>query len=315
MQRALELAARGRGSVSPNPCVGCVVVKNGRIVGEGYHHRYGGPHAEILALKEAGPNAKGATLYVTLEPCTHWGKTPPCAPEVAHSGVKQIFIAMKDPNPIVSGKGVRALQQAGLRVRVGTQKAAAENLNRGFVTWMTKKRPHVIFKIAMTLDGKIATRTGDSKWISNDASRRLVHKLRAESDAVLIGSRTALTDKPSLTSHGAGRNPMRFVVTSSGRSGRGKRLSARQILHELARHNVSQLLLEGGGETAWPFIKENLIDEMYVFIAPKIVGGKTAPTPVGGTGFAKIQQALKLNSISVTRIGDDMLVHGFNKAA
>lgn len=311
MRRALDLAVRGKGFVSPNPCVGCVIVKNGKIVGEGYHREFGGPHAEVNALRHAGSAAKGSTVYLTLEPCTHWGKTPPCAPELIRANVKRVVIAMEDPNPIVSSRGVSALRKAGIDVIIGVEEEAARNLIRSFITWMTKKRPHVILKMAMTLDGKIATATGDSKWISSKASRALGHKLRAESDAILVGSTTARRDKPALTSHGAGRDPKRFVVSSGGR----KQMKAREILSELARQNMAQVLVEGGGETAWPFIKENLVDELYFFIAPKIIGGRTAPSPVGGEGFRRVEQGLKLGAYSVMRIGDDVLIHALNKAA
>lgn len=350
MHRALELAARGKGRVSPNPCVGCVIVKKGKMVGEGYHQRFGGPHAEVLALNEAGRNARQATAYVTLEPCNHWGKTPPCVPQLVNAGIKQVYIAMKDPNPIVAGRGIRALKKAGIRVQSGMEEKAAATLNRSYITWMKRKRPHTVAKMALTLDGKSATASGESKWISGEASRRLVHKLRAESDAVLIGANTANRDNPSLTSHGAGRNPLRIILDPHLRtkkslrvyrdrqaktlvvvdpsksfsrerelqkrgvqilrtSLRFNRVNLLQLLKNISKINVSQLFIEGGGETIWPFIEHGLLDEIYFFIAPKILGGRSALTPVEGTGFKKIAQALKLRDVSVSRSGEDILVH------
>jgi diaminohydroxyphosphoribosylaminopyrimidine deaminase / 5-amino-6-(5-phosphoribosylamino)uracil reductase len=212
MQRALSLAGLGKGNVSPNPLVGCVIAKNGKIVGQGYHREFGGPHAEVYALRMAGPKAKGATAYITLEPCIHFGKTPPCAPQLIKSGIKKAVIAMKDPNPIVSGRGIRALKNAGIEVEVGMGANEAQFINRPYVTWMTKKRPFVLLKMAMTLDGKIATASGDSRWISGEESRRLVHQMRSETDAVLVGTNTVQKDNPLLTSHGWKKNPVRVIL-------------------------------------------------------------------------------------------------------
>ncbi len=212
MQHAVRLAARGRGRVSPNPMVGCVIVKSGKVVGEGHHAFYGGPHAEVNALKKAGRKARGATVYLTLEPCSHWGKTPPCLPLLIENGVKQAYIAMRDPNPMVAGRGIKGLKKAGVRVFTGLEEAAARELNRPFITWMTQKRPYTILKLAMTLDGKTASRTGDSKWISSPASRKKVHALRSQVDAILVGANTAIKDNPALTSHGHGKNPLRVVL-------------------------------------------------------------------------------------------------------
>ncbi len=305
MQRALELAARGKSSVSPNPCVGCVIVKNGKIVGEGHHEEFGGPHAEVIALRKAGPLAAGATAYITLEPCTHWGKTPPCAPIVINAGIKRVIIAMKDPNPIVSGNGIAELRKARIKTEVGIEEKAARHLNRSYILWMTEKRPYVVLKMAMTLDGKIASKAGESKWISSETSRRLVHKLRAESDAVLVGSRTAMLDKPTLTSHGHGRDPLKIILQ--------RKTNLKTLLSSLATNNVAQLLVEGGGETAWRFVSENLVDELYFFIAPKILGGRDAISPVEGEGFKRIKDALPLHDLSVTRVEQDILVHAFTK--
>lgn len=215
MKRALRLAEKGRGRTSPNPMVGAVLVKNGDIVGEGYHARPGGPHAEIVALQQAGQEASGAVLYLNLEPCTHYGKTPPCAPQVIQSNVNRVVIGMEDPNPSVKGSGVEALRRAGLNVEVGILERECRKLNEVFCKYILKKEPFVILKVAATLDGKIATRKGDSKWISGEASRHLVHQLRARVDGVLVGIGTVLKDDPKLTARiPKGRDPYRIVLDS-----------------------------------------------------------------------------------------------------
>ena len=218
MQRALAIAAAGVGYVSPNPLVGCVIVKDGRIVGEGYHERYGGPHAEANALRDAGAEARGATLYVTLEPCCHTGKTPPCADAVLQAGVQRVVMAAQDPNPKVSGGGLARLRDAGIEVAVGVGEAEARRLNETFWHYMQTQRPFVTLKCAVTLDGKIATRTGASRWITGAAARERGHRLRHAADAILVGSGTALQDDPQLTtrlSDGGGVNPLRIVVDSA----------------------------------------------------------------------------------------------------
>ncbi len=351
MQRAISLAARGKGRVSPNPCVGCVIVKNGKIVGEGFHPVFGGPHAEIVALKNAGARAHGADMYVTLEPCVHQGKTGPCALRVIEAGLKTVHVAMKDPFKLVAGRGIRQLQKAGIKVTVGLESEAAHLLNRGFITWATRHRPHVVLKMATSLDGKIATRTGHNRWISGPQSRQLVHRLRAECDAVLVGTSTAEADNPNLTSHGAGRDPLRVVIDTKLRlspklnlfsdhkartlvltsdkapaarqralekkgvqvlrvpSFKGA-LDIRKALTVLAQTGVSQLLLEGGGETAWHFLNADVVDEVVYFVAPVLVGGKSSPTSVGGEGFPTMDASRRVKILTTVRVGDDILVHG-----
>ncbi len=351
MRRALNLALKGKGQVSPNPCVGCVIVKNGKVVGEGYHQKFGGPHAEVFALNQAGSKAKGATLYINLEPCSHWGKTPPCVPQLLKAGIKKVFVAMEDPNPKVSGRGIQILRKGGLQIHLGLEKRIAEELNQSFITWMTQKRPYIVLKMAMSLDGKIASASGDSKWISSPLSRRLVHELRAGSDAVLIGANTAIKDNPSLTAHGAGRNPIRvildphlrtpeslriykdkkaptLVITSLNSSLKKARFlqrkgiqilrlglkygkfELRDVVRNISKVNVSQLFIEGGGETAWSFICHRLVDEILVFVAPIIIGGKDSKTPVEGAGFKRIKDALKIKLLSITPLGPDVLIRG-----
>jgi diaminohydroxyphosphoribosylaminopyrimidine deaminase/5-amino-6-(5-phosphoribosylamino)uracil reductase len=215
MKQALRLAEAGRGRTSPNPVVGAVLVKKGKVVGEGYHAKIGEPHAEIIALRQAREKARGAALYLNLEPCTHYGRTPPCVPQVVKAGVKRVVIGMEDPNPLVNGKGIEALRKSGLDVNVGVLEKECRRLNEAFCKYILKKEPFVLLKVAATLDGKIATRSGDSKWISGEASRRFVHKLRDQVDGVLVGIGTVLRDDPLLTARmKEGREPYRIVLDS-----------------------------------------------------------------------------------------------------
>jgi len=218
MRRALELAQRGRGRTSPNPMVGALLLKEGRIVGEGFHARAGEPHAEANALSAAGPDAAGATLYVTLEPCVQYGRTPPCVDAILEAGVARVIIGTRDVNPQVAGRGVRSLVDAGVPVEAGILEEESSRLNEAYVTWMTERRPFVILKAAVSLDGKIATYRGDSRWISTEASRRRTHALRNEVDAVMVGAETVVRDDPELTVRlleGDVRNPLRVVVDSA----------------------------------------------------------------------------------------------------
>jgi len=226
MRRALELALGGRGHTSPNPLVGAVLVRDGVVVGEGYHAQLGGPHAEVAALDAAGERARGATLYVTLEPCCHTGRTPPCTEAILRAGVSKVIAAVQDPNPAVRGQGLARLREAGLAVEVGPCEAEARALNAAFFTWVTKGRPLGILKAAMSLDGKIATRTGEARWITGEPARRRAHEMRAESDAILIGAETALRDDAMLTARevSAPRQPLRVVVDSRARLPLSRRL-------------------------------------------------------------------------------------------
>lgn len=218
MQQALELARGGLGFVSPNPLVGCVLVKDGAVVGRGYHQRFGGPHAEVHALHEAGPQARGAVLYVNLEPCSHMGKTPPCADAVIQAGISRVVVALRDPNPLVAGTGLARLAAAGIVVTVGVCEAAAYKLNEAFIKFITTRRPFVTLKSAITLDGKIATRTGASRWITGELARQEGHRLRHAADAILVGIGTVLQDDPQLTTRlpdQQGANPLRVIVDST----------------------------------------------------------------------------------------------------
>jgi diaminohydroxyphosphoribosylaminopyrimidine deaminase/5-amino-6-(5-phosphoribosylamino)uracil reductase len=353
MRQALELAERGRGYVEPNPLVGAVVVRDGALVGEGWHRRYGEAHAEVNALAAAGEAARGATLYVTLEPCCHHGKTPPCTDAVLRAGVSRVVAAMLDPFPQVAGKGADILRAAGVAFEVGVLEAEARRLNAPYLTLLREGRPYVLAKWAMTLDGKIATRTGDSKWISNEESRRRVHELRGRVDAILVGVGTALADDPQLTARPPGpRTATRIVLDSRCRLPLTSRLvtmartvptlvattaaapggavqaleaqdcevlrlpdadgrpDVRALLAELGRRRMMNLLIESAGAVLGSFLDANVIDEVHVFIAPRLAGGAAARTPIGGVGVETIAQALALTEWNVHTLGGDLYIQG-----
>lgn len=353
MTRALELAERGRGAVEPNPLVGCVIARGAEIIGEGWHQRFGGPHAEIEALRIAGSRAKGATLYVTLEPCCHHGKTPPCTDAVIASGVARVVVAGRDPFPQVDGGGIERLQQAGIDVTVGVREAEARRLNAPYLKLLSTGRPWIIAKWAMTLDGKLATRDGDSRWISCEASRQIVHRLRGRVDAIVVGLRTAELDDPLLTARPPGpRVATRIVLDSQARLASDSQLvrtasetpvmvatgpsappdqcrrlheggcevfSATsddpqqrliELLDDLGRRRMTNVLVEGGGQLLGTLFDADLVDEVHVFIAPKIIGGRDATTPVAGIGKSLMADALPLADATVERSGDDVYVHG-----
>lgn len=346
MRRAIEMAKRGKGFVSPNPLVGAVFVKNGKIITEGYHKKFGGDHAEIIAIKNAGKNKfflAGSTLYVNLEPCVHFGKTSPCVPELVKAGISRAVIAMKDPNPLVCGRGIASLRKAGIEVVVGCLKKEAEALNKKFIKRMLSGMPFIAIKVAMSLDGKIATRTGDSKWITSDMSRKYVRNLRDKYDAILVGSNTVLKDDPFLK--GIKREQERIILDSNLKIPltskvfrdknvfvattkkapksklkilekrkipfkifKGEKIPLRPLLRFLANKNISSILVEGGSGIFGSFVDEKLVDKFYWFIAPKIIGGKNAKTAIGGEGVSKIAQAMDLNDCSFKKIGQDILM-------
>jgi len=355
MARALELAERAAGRTSPNPMVGAVVVKDGRIVGEGYHAAAGQPHAEVVALRQAGAAARGATLYVTLEPCCHFGRTPPCTREVVRAGVARVVAAMLDPNPRVAGRGAEELRQAGVQVQVGCREEEARRLNEAFCKYITTGVPFVTYKAALSLDGKVATACGDSRWISGEESRRLVHRLRDRCDAVVVGVGTVLADDPLLTARiEGGRDPVRVVVDSRGRipltarllqSGspaptlvattaamdretrsaleampgvevielppREGRVDLGPLLRALGLRGIVSVLLEGGPTLAASFLAEGWVDKIMFFLAPLLIGGQRAPSPLGGEGVARLQDACRLRDVSVERVGEDILVTAY----
>jgi diaminohydroxyphosphoribosylaminopyrimidine deaminase/5-amino-6-(5-phosphoribosylamino)uracil reductase len=309
MNRALQLASLGMGSVSPNPMVGCVIVCEGTIIGEGYHERYGELHAEVNAVHAVADRnlLPKSTVYVTLEPCSHHGKTPPCADLLVDCKVKKVIICNNDPNPLVGGEGIQKLRQAGIEVETGLLEERGLVLNRRFFTAMKRKRPYIILKWAQTTDGFVARKNFDSKWISNQYSRQLVHKWRSEEDAILIGTNTAKYDNASLTTRDwKGKNPLRVLldrnlsleqslhlfdgtvptlcfteVTGDGRNCEivtMKHLRLSEVLDELVGRGIQSLIVEGGAKLLQSFIKEGLWDEARVFVANlKFVSGIAAP--------------------------------------
>ncbi len=352
MSRALELAERGRGYVEPNPLVGAVVVRNDRIVGEGWHEKYGQPHAEVNALIRAGVEALGATLYVTLEPCCHHGKTPPCTDAVLRAGIRRVVASMLDPFPDVGGKGIAILREAGVEVEVGLGGPAAHRLNAPYLMRL-RGRPWIHAKWAMTLDGKIASFTGSSKWITSEAARAKVHELRGRMDGIIIGRRTLIADDPLLTARPAGPRVATRIVLTSGKEAlpddcqllrtidqapvlvitteesaanankwlqRGAEVVPLigasdsfipAVLRELGRRGMTNVLVEGGGATLGSFLDARLIDEVHAFIAPKLLGGERAFSPIGGRGIEQMADALSLHDTTLDRLGDNVYVHGY----
>ncbi len=351
MRQALELARRGRGAVEPNPLVGALVVREGQAVGEGWHRQFGGPHAEVEALRSAGERARGATVYVTLEPCCHQGKTAPCTQALVEAGVARVVVACRDPFPPVGSGGVPQLETAGVAVEVGLLRRQAQQLNAPYFKLRATGRPFVTAKWAMTLDGKVATRTGDSRWVSSEAARERVHQLRARCDAVLVGIGTALTDDPLLTCRAPGTRTLTRIVLDSGarlpvesrlvrttgdapllvvvseralpdrlRSLRErgaevlvlpsaeKGVSVEALLDELGRREMTNLLVEGGPTVLADLFERKLVDEVVVYIAPKVVGGQAAPGAVSGEGVATMAEALRLDVRSIEQVGDDLEV-------
>lgn len=351
MREALRIARNAEGRTSPNPMVGAVIVKDGRIIAEGWHRQAGTPHAEVHALNMAGTLAEGATLYVTLEPCSHFGRTPPCANKIVDAKIARVVVAMTDPNPLVAGRGIEILKAAGIAVDVGVLESDARRLNEVFVKYITQKIPFVTAKFACSLDGKIATATGESQWISCAESRALTHRLRDISDAIMVGVGTVLVDNPSLTARvEGGKNPIRVVVDSFARTppaskiitdglaptiiattsnapvekitalknagaqiitaGNGAHVDLKNLMTELAAREITSVLVEGGGTLNFSMIRAGLVDKILAFIAPKIIGGKNALTPVEGAGFESLADAVHLENLTAEKIGADILLSG-----
>jgi diaminohydroxyphosphoribosylaminopyrimidine deaminase / 5-amino-6-(5-phosphoribosylamino)uracil reductase len=352
MRRALALAELGRGAVEPNPMVGAVVVDaSGAVAGEGWHTRFGGPHAEVVAFSAAGDRARGGTLYVTLEPCCHHGKTPPCTDAVLRAGVRRVVVSGVDPFPKVAGGGIGILRGAGLLVDVGLCEAESQSLNAPYLKLLATGTPWVIAKWAMTLDGKIATRTGESKWISNDDSRRRVHELRGRVDALLVGRGTVVADDPLLTARPLGpRVAARVVLSTSGelparcqlldtaravpvivftRTGNESKLTAWSaagaevvavpectvpaILADLGRRRFTNVLVEGGAGVLGAFHDADALDEVQAYLAPKLFGGVAAPGPIGGLGVASVADAFE--DVWFAAVGTDLLVVARRRSA
>ena len=355
LERAIELAERGRGHVSPNPLVGAVVVRDGDVVGEGWHAMVGGPHAEVAAIADAGDtDLKGATMYVSLEPCCHDGRTPPCTDAIVEAGIARVVVASDDPTEKASGRGLGILRDEGIEVAVaeGELAARARLLNQAFRKHARTGRPWVLFKSAMTLDGKVATETGDSKWISSAASRELGHRWRADCDAVAVGIGTALRDDPQLTARipDADRQPRRIVFDTTARLpvtsnlvrmapevpltvvvSRAARRTAVSTLEtagadvvvatganepdrvasallQLGASGITSILLEGGPHLAGAFYDAGEVDEVRLFLAPIVLGGRTARDPLEGEGTETIAEAMRALTLDCERSGDDLLV-------
>lgn len=334
MQHALELAQKGRFTCSPNPMVGCVIVRDDMIIAEGWHQHAGCAHAEVNALKACEQPLSGAELYVTLEPCCHQGKTPPCVDAIIQSGIKRVYVACLDPNPQVSGKGVALLQQAGISVDVGLGQVEAMQLNRDFFHYVTQQKPYVIAKWAMSIDGKLATKTGDSKWISNAKSRQNVHQLRHQVDAIIVGANTAQIDNPQLTVRNDNneaalpdaQQPWRIILDGTHKIPKHLKLFSKELkqktrlaseimqqnsytlsnlLTTLAGMDIKSVLVEGGANTLSRFFAEQLIDEIHCFMAPKIIGGDVSAFQHSGVDL--VSEAQHFHLMNVQRFDDDVL--------
>jgi diaminohydroxyphosphoribosylaminopyrimidine deaminase/5-amino-6-(5-phosphoribosylamino)uracil reductase len=356
MQRAIEIAQQGLGNVEPNPMVGCVIANQEQLLAEGYHEQFGQAHAEVNALASVAPDAdlSQASLYVTLEPCCHQGKTPPCTTAIIDAGIKRVVVATTDPNGQVNGRGIELLKATGIEVLLGVCEPQANSLIAPYVNVTQNNRPWIIAKWAMTLDGKIATTSGSSQWISNAESRAVVHQLRGRMDAILIGHKTACCDNPHLTARPAEttakRQAIRIVLAQTPALHLDNHLvcSANEIpvvvtagpdadadhcqqlidkgveilafddnqriidglLSELYQRQVTNLLVEGGSQLLGSLFDRQLIDEVRVFIAPSLIGGASAPTPLGGSGIEQMTNALKLNNLQFETLGDNIYISG-----
>jgi diaminohydroxyphosphoribosylaminopyrimidine deaminase / 5-amino-6-(5-phosphoribosylamino)uracil reductase len=350
MRISIEQAKLGRGRTGLNPLVGCIVVKNNKFISSGFHKEFGGDHAEVIALRKAGKRAKGASLFVTLEPCSYYGKTPPCTDMVIKSGIKEVFCGSLDPNPLNRGRGIDQLKKAGIKTRVGILKAHAEQLNTDFINRMKQNMPFVTLKLAQSMDGKIATRKNDSKWISSEKSRGFVQGLRKKHDAVMVGINTVLHDDPLLSIRKSKRQPIKIIIDSNlkmplnakllrlsspGKTIIGttqeasekkaeclrkkgveiirvcshrKRVDLKVLMRQLVQRGIGSILTEGGGELAASMLETGIVDKVYFFISPIIIGGKNSISAVGGKGAESISQALRLSHVKCRRIDRDFLL-------
>ena len=358
MEQAISLARLALGQTSPNPAVGAVVVKDDGVVGQGYTQPAGSWHAEIVALNQAGEKARDATMYVTLEPCCHYGRTPPCTRALIAAGIREVHLSMIDPNPIVSGRGKEELEKAGVITYLGEHEAEAREITEAYAKYITTGMPFVTVKFAASLDGKIATKSGDSKWISGDESRRYAHNLRYTSDAIMAGVNTVLADDPYLTARSCGgrggtvrKQPLRVIVDGKARTppmaqvfkqpgktvlalGRsataeekrvfsqvgaelielpsaGERVDLEKLFHTLGERGITSVLVEGGGVLIGSLFDSGLVDKVIAFIAPIVIGGKEAKTPVSGKGVDKVVDSLRLERVKVEKSGEDVLVSGY----
>jgi len=350
MREAFALARQGEGAVNPNPLVGALVVRDGEVVGRGHHARFGGPHAEPVAIDDAGELAQGATLVVNLEPCCTHGKTPPCTERILRAGIKKVVVGCRDPNPEVNGKGITTLRSAGVEVVAGVLERDARRLNEVFCHFITRGRPFVQLKLALSIDGRIAASSGRSRWISGAASREDAHRLRRRLMAIAVGVGTVVVDDPQLTvRHCAGRSPRRFVLDHSGRipldarvvrdgggvtvvtaglppahqrqlaasgatvwdcPGAGGRIDLDRMLARMAEEGVDSLLVEGGSATATEFLVAEQVNKVSLYVAPLLLGGDAVPA-VGALGLATPAEGFRLEEVAVRPMGDDLLVEGY----
>ena len=358
MKRALELSEKAMGFVNPNPLVGAVIVRDNRIIGEGYHEYFGGSHAEVNAFKNAKENVEGATMYVTLEPCAHYGKTPPCANAIVKNKIAKVVIGMIDPNPLVAGKGIEILRSNGIEVTTGIMDTEIKKTNEIFIKYITHKEPFCVMKTAMTIDGKIATSIGDSKWISNEKSRAYVHELRQMVSGIMVGIGTVLTDDPELTTRRkdkSSKNPIRIIIDSTAKipleanvlkcdektktiivttefakeskieaikqkgaqvivtPSKNNLVDLKCLMAVLGGRGIDSILLEGGSTLNYSAIDEGIVDKVITFISPKIFGGTSGKTPVGGQGIEHVKDSIKLLDTQVTRFDEDIMIEGYVK--
>ncbi|MFH1297234.1 MAG: bifunctional diaminohydroxyphosphoribosylaminopyrimidine deaminase/5-amino-6-(5-phosphoribosylamino)uracil reductase RibD [Bacteroidota bacterium] len=355
MKLALKLARKGAGWTNPNPMVGAVIVKNNILIGQGYHEFYGGPHAEVNAINSCIRSPRGATLYLNLEPCVHQGKTPPCVELIIEKGIRKVVIAMEDPNPKVNGKGIQYLRSKRVIVKTGLLEEEAVILNEAFVKFITTRKPFCIFKGAMTLDGKIATATGDSRWISGESSRKLAHQLRHELSAIMVGVGTVLKDNPKLDarrSRKISKDPLKVVVDSLARISldshvlttnpqltvvavtkqapsvklaeirrmgaqvvvcpeKNEQVDLEYLMLALGLMDIDSVLLEGGGTLAFSAVRDKIVDKVILFIAPKFIGGKKAPTILEGDGIRRISDAIPFHVSSMKMLKEDIMMEGY----
>ncbi|MBR3627600.1 MAG: bifunctional diaminohydroxyphosphoribosylaminopyrimidine deaminase/5-amino-6-(5-phosphoribosylamino)uracil reductase RibD [Elusimicrobia bacterium] len=347
MQLVLDLAKKGNGYVFPNPMVGAILVKDNKIISKGYHKYFGAAHAEAQVINSSKVSVEGATLYVNLEPCNNWGKCPPCVDLIIKSKIKTVVCAMKDPNPLTGGKSFKKLKAAGITVINGILEKQAIQLNKEYINHITNVKSYILIKSAVSLDGKIATCTGDSKWISNEKSRKFVHKLRTRFDAILVGTNTVLKDNPVLSSRGYGKNPIRVVLDEKLRISANynvvdgtiptiilydesiKRIPKyfnkdciklvpvkykhakkdfNVIIEKLNKMALKRIMIEGGGEINASALKTGKVDEVLLFVAPIIVGGRNAKTFVEGEGVKNIKDSLKFSKIEIKKFGSDIAI-------
>ena len=346
IRETFRLARKAEGKTSPNPLVGAVIVKGGRVLSSAFHKKAGFSHAETEALKKLNFKAEGATLYVNLEPCFHWGRTPPCVDRIISAGIKRVVIAIKDPNPLVCGKSIRKLKASGIKVAYGVFEKEAKKLNEVFIKFITKKIPFVAAKAAQSLDGKIALSSGDSQWITSPRARKFSRRLRGNYDAVLVGINTILKDNPFLdapkkkitkiildpqlkTSLKANifKKGKVIIVSKYPLLPKAKHLSRKAdiltvkekeglfnlhyLLKELYRREITSVFVEGGGNTLGRFFDARLVDKIYFFIAPKVIGGKNSLTSVEAKGVGKISEAIRIKDVEVKKIGKDYLFQGY----